>query len=137
MSVSADSAAAAIRTWFAGVPDQSKVRSVQLELPGGREAPNADGLVVPTRIAAEDGDVVVELDAPMEVRIRGLANVRAVSEAELRLEGFDELDATWGSPGQRQTIRYRDGDAQFVSGHLAAAQRAQPQEEGVRWENPI
>lgn len=136
MSVSAGAAAATIREWFDQLPDQSEMRSVLLEVPGGRTAPNADGFVVPTRIAAEDGDVVIDLDTPMEVRIRGLANARPASEDELLLEGFDELDMTWGGAGQRQTIRYRDGDARFVSGHRIGTQ-PEDHQQGVRWENPI
>jgi hypothetical protein len=116
VTVSPDRAIAAIKTWFAQLPDQNEMRTLMLELPDGRNAPNADGFVVPTGVVAEGDEVVIDLDSQMQYRFRGLSDVRPVDEAELRLEGFDELDVNWRRSGAR-IRRYRGGDARFVSSH--------------------
>jgi hypothetical protein len=116
VSVSPDRAVATIKAWFAQLPDQTRMRSVTIELPIGRDAPNADGLIQLTRVVAENDEVVIDLDSGFQYRFRGLNDVRAVDEAEVRLEGFDELEVIWNKPVP-QRRRYRDGDARFVSGH--------------------
>jgi hypothetical protein len=126
VTVSPDRAIAAIKTWFAQLPDQNEMRTLMLELPDGRNAPNADGFVVPTRVVAEDDEVVIDLDSLMQYRFRGLNDVRPVSETQLRLEGFDVLDVIWKRHGERLR-RYRDGDARFLSSHNIRTYPTSPQ----------
>jgi hypothetical protein len=135
-SLSLHSVAATVQEWFDGLPPQDEGRSLSLELPDGRAAPNADGLIVPTEIAVEGDELVIRLDPPVELRFRGIARVTPVSEAELRLEDVDALEVTWKWAGQCQTRRYRNSSAGFTSLHLVGTEPAEPRQ-GVRWENPL
>ena len=137
MSVPPEDAAETIRGWFQRLPPQSEGHSISMSLPGGRNAPGSDSFVIPTRIGVEGDEVVIDLDTPMQLRFRGLGAVTDASETLLRLDDYDELEVSWGDPGQRRGVRYRDDSAAFVSGHLVGRGPPEPYPEGVVWENPI